>query len=441
MHCPTILFISPFLWTMKQGSGVPTLYQTILGFSARTEAHVLLPASRAATVVEGGIIYHAFRLHIWARFFEFGPERSIFSHRLPGGRMGRYLLDKLLWAQFVVEALFQGCRLARWVRPGIFYGVTPYGAPVAFLLRAIFGGINVTRLLGTFLTRAAEFGSGFKANVRRALWLLPRFAETLAFRIPSAALVITDDATRGREVARALGRRGALCWRNGIDVPSGEEVARRAEHRRRLVERLGLDPARRIALYVGQLVAWKRVDRLLDAIAALNPEAREGLTALVVGDGPERERLEALARTRGVAGMVRFLGASTRDELGAYYLGSDVFVAPHDLTCACNATFEAMAAGLAVIATDCGDTRSIVTGGAEGWLVEPSTEAIAGALREALSDAAFVEAAGGRARARILADFGTWEMRVRREYNLIRELAGRPLQPAPALASHMEGKV
>jgi glycosyltransferase involved in cell wall biosynthesis len=441
MQCPTILFISPFLWTMKQGSGVPTLYQTILGFAARTEAHVLLPASSAATLVEGGITYHMFRLHVWARFFEFGPERSIFSYRLPGGRTGRYLLDKLLWAQFVVEALFHGCRIARRLRPGVFYGVTPYGAPVALLLRSLFGGINVTRLLGTFLTRAAGFGSGFKGTVRRALWLLPRFAETLAFCIPSAALVITDDSTRGREVALALGRRGALCWRNGIDVPAGEELARRAEYRQRLVRRFDLDPSHRIALYVGQLVAWKRVDRLLEAIAVLGADARGRLTALVVGDGPERTRLEALARELGVEETVRFLGASTRSHLAAYYLGSDVFVAPHDLTCACNATFEAMAAGLAVIATDCGDTRSIVTDGCEGWLVEPSAGALAGALRDSISDTAFLEAAGRRARARILADFGTWEMRIRREYNLIRELAGRRPHPAPRLASHLEGKV
>ncbi len=69
---------------------------------------------------------------------------------------------------------------------------------------------------------------------------------------------------------------------------------------------------RRAAVVVGRLVPGKRVDRVIAHVAAMG----DGTTLVVVGDGPERGRLEAMAREKGVA--ARFVGLVAREEALAW---------------------------------------------------------------------------------------------------------------------------
>lgn len=69
-------------------------------------------------------------------------------------------------------------------------------------------------------------------------------------------------------------------------------------------------------LWIGRMVEWKRVDRLIDAAAQVM--ATNGVVRLcLAGDGPERQRLEALARDRGIAERTRFTGWVDAAERGA----------------------------------------------------------------------------------------------------------------------------
>jgi teichuronic acid biosynthesis glycosyltransferase TuaC len=76
----------------------------------------------------------------------------------------------------------------------------------------------------------------------------------------------------------------------------------------------------RIAVSVGRLVASKRVDRAIERLARL----REFDALVVVGDGPERGRLERLARAKGVD--ARFIGAVTRQEAMAWIGAAQVLL-------------------------------------------------------------------------------------------------------------------
>ncbi|MCW5978483.1 MAG: glycosyltransferase [Bryobacteraceae bacterium] len=412
-----ILAISPFLWTMKWGSGVPTLFRTLEGFALRGEVHLVLPGTSKSTFVRDGIKIHVFRLRGWARWLDFGPERSIFSHRLPCGRIGRYLLDKVLWVQFLTQAALCCFALARRLRPDVFYGVTPYGAPVALLLRMAFGGINITRLLGTFLSNATETGRSTADRLRTIAWLLPHSTEALAFRLPSHGLIVTDDGTRGKEVGLLLGRPDVVCWRNGIDLPSDSEVWQKAEHRRELHRTYNIPFTAVVGIYIGQLVRWKRVDRIVSACALLDSSTETVI--LIVGDGPERHALEVQAHSLGVMKFLRFCGAKSHAELHTVRLGADFFVSAHDLTSACNATFEAMAAALPVVISPFGDT-AFMTNGQEGIVLAEATPAALAAAVLRLSGApSFCKTCGARARQRITADFGSWHERVGREYDLL----------------------
>jgi glycosyltransferase involved in cell wall biosynthesis len=97
----------------------------------------------------------------------------------------------------------------------------------------------------------------------------------------------------------------------------------------------------------------------------------EKLRLLVVGDGPDRSRLESLAVKLGAAERVVFTGAVERERIPAYLKAADAYVLnslheglPHIL-------LEAFAADLPVIATATGGTTEVVEDGVNGLLIPP----------------------------------------------------------------------
>jgi glycosyltransferase involved in cell wall biosynthesis len=157
-------------------------------------------------------------------------------------------------------------------------------------------------------------------------------------------------------------------------------------------------------LVVGQLARRKGHDVLLHALARLRHEAR--LT--IVGDGPERERLERLASELGVRDRVSFEGARGQHELRGYYEAADVFCLPSFQEGLPVVLMEAMAFGVPVVATRIMGVPELVDDGVSGVLVTAArVDELATALDELLDDPARAEAIGRVGRER-----------VRREYDL-----------------------
>jgi glycosyltransferase involved in cell wall biosynthesis len=127
---------------------------------------------------------------------------------------------------------------------------------------------------------------------------------------------------------------------------------------------------------VCRLTAWKGVDGLIGAIAAL-PDT--GL--LIVGDGPERASLEALARQLGISQRVHFAGQVPRQQVNGYLRACDLFVLNSRYEGLPHVVLEAMAVGLPVIAADAGGCNEVVNPGRTGLLVPPNDPA---ALKEAI---------------------------------------------------------
>lgn len=149
-------------------------------------------------------------------------------------------------------------------------------------------------------------------------------------------------------------------------------------------------------IYVGtaaNLRAWKRVDRLLRAVAALG-ESR--VRCVVVGDGPARGELERLARQLGISDAVAFTGRT--EHVGDYLQLLDVFVLPSGPEEAFgNAIVEAMGVGLPVVVFgDGGGLLEHVEDGRSGIVVRDESELVArladlvrdGDLRNLLGEAA-----------------------------------------------------
>lgn len=109
-------------------------------------------------------------------------------------------------------------------------------------------------------------------------------------------------------------------------------------------------------LFVGRLIPLKRVHTLLAAVAKAKsdlPNIRVG----ILGDGPERGRLQELARSLDIAGNVEFIGYDS--EVERYLRASRAFVLASESEGLPSAAIEAMFCGLPVILSDVGDVRGV----------------------------------------------------------------------------------
>lgn len=131
-------------------------------------------------------------------------------------------------------------------------------------------------------------------------------------------------------------------------------------------------------IFVGRLQARKRVDWLLSACAEMEFSPR----LVIVGDGPEREKLQALAKE--VYPAAEFVGAKHGAELTPYFSQADLFVLPGTGGLAVQ---EAMAHGLPVIVAKGDGTQDDLVRAGNGWQIPPEDYgALVRVTREALSD-------------------------------------------------------
>jgi len=166
-------------------------------------------------------------------------------------------------------------------------------------------------------------------------------------------------------------------------------------------ERHGLGD-RRVALFVGRLTHHKGVDTFVRAAAHTPADVAH----VVVGDGPERARLERLARD--APGKVVFAGRIRHDDLPSYYAAADVGVLPSTsrLEAFGIAALEAQACGKPVVVSRIPGVHEVVEDGVTGLLAEPlDARDLGRAITDLVSDRERARAIGEAARARILANF------------------------------------
>ena len=150
-------------------------------------------------------------------------------------------------------------------------------------------------------------------------------------------------------------------------------------------------------LSVGRLVERKGVRYVIDALNILPREL--GARLVIIGDGPERERLESQARDLGVVERVEFRGWVDPTELDRAYSEADIFVLPAvvdargDTEGLGMVLLEAMAYGKPVIATPLGGITDIVENERTGLLVPPDDGA---ALAQAIARLAHNPALAGK---------------------------------------------
>lgn len=186
--------------------------------------------------------------------------------------------------------------------------------------------------------------------------------------------------------------------RNGVDLfrfqASGDEV------RRRVRAEWQLDDTACVVGTVGSLTSVKGHIDLVEAVRRTSGRC-SNIYAIVIGNGPLRSEIMREAQRAGVGCRFRFTGQ--REDVPALLSGMDAYVCSSRSEGMNNALLEAMAAGLAIVATDVGDNAMIARPGVEGWIVPPrSPGALAGALQNLIEDPTtrrrFAQAARSRAK-------------------------------------------
>ncbi len=206
-------------------------------------------------------------------------------------------------------------------------------------------------------------------------------------------------------------------------MPNGVELARYTQAAPRPAN---LDESVRpgeYVLFLGRLVAQKGGDLLLDAFARAAKSNDMGL--VVAGEGQSGEKWAAQAARLGLANRVRFVGRVEGDRKTYLYQNALCTVVPSRTAEAFGlVVLESYASGRPVIATEIPGLRELVVPERTGLLVPPdSSEALAGALSDAMADRTRLDEMGREGRR--LADNYDWERIARWHLDLYGELSGR----------------
>lgn len=207
--------------------------------------------------------------------------------------------------------------------------------------------------------------------------------------------VMADLIAEGAEESRLR-----LIYNGTALTDAGTAAAARTATRRELQ----LDN-RLVIACLANLIPYKGHADLIAALIAVHSRLPANWLLLVVGrdDGIGPALLEQ-AKTGGIANHIRFMGS--RNDSAALLTASDAFVLASHQEGFSNAIIEAMAAGLAVIATDVGGNSEAIEDGVSGIIVPPRDPAQLGSAIETLAgDAALRRRLGNAARQRVAATF------------------------------------
>lgn len=205
-----------------------------------------------------------------------------------------------------------------------------------------------------------------------------------------ATVTLAPSSAAAAELVR-LGVDEPLRWGRGVDTRRFDP-AHRSERWRRAIAPGG----EALVGYLGRLAPEKQ----LGDLARL--QALPGARLVVIGDGPERARLERMLPDAVFTG---FLGGA---ELGVALASLDVFVHPGESETFCQTVQEAHASGVPVVATGSGGPVDLVRSSIDGWLYRPGDlDELEARVRDLVGDAAKRAAFGAAGRGAVAAR--SWE--------------------------------
>jgi len=166
--------------------------------------------------------------------------------------------------------------------------------------------------------------------------------------------------------------------------------------------------------FVGRFSPEKNIPLLLEAISGM-----KDISLLLIGDGDQRQEIEAKALRLGVS--IEFRGNVPNYHLPELLNTCQAFVLPSQWEGMPKALLEAMSCGLPVIGTDVPGIRDLIMHNQNGYLCAPTIKGLREAIRSVLNDKSLCDRLGRRARDFILQNF-TLEQSVAKELALLKSL-------------------
>jgi glycosyltransferase involved in cell wall biosynthesis len=152
---------------------------------------------------------------------------------------------------------------------------------------------------------------------------------------------------------------------NGVDA--GIDEAERAKARFNIRQQLGLDEDQFLLGSAGRLVSVKNFELAIDLIAKLETEGANNVHLLLVGDGPELDRLTQQVHSKGLRQKVHFVGRQAN--VWQYLAAMDVYINCSVSEGMSQSILEAMAVGLPIVASDVGDSARLICANLQCGLV------------------------------------------------------------------------
>ena len=138
-------------------------------------------------------------------------------------------------------------------------------------------------------------------------------------------------------------------------------------------DKLGMSDDTIVIVSAGRLVPWKGFDEVISVVSKLQESVLK-VKLLILGDGPERENLEALISKKKMENFVTITGNLPRSELLAYLRASDIFILNSNFESFSFQTVEAMYCGTGVIVSRIGSLPELVEDGSSGILFDVNDE-------------------------------------------------------------------
>src|SRR5580765_6667442 len=199
-----------------------------------------------------------------------------------------------------------------------------------------------------------------------------------------------------RQVERNLARTSDVLVAVSPEVRDELVESRIAPHDKFTVIRLGIPKDAFVVGWVGRMTGVKDTGAVLHIVRAARERGVDAVLCMV-GDGPDRERLEQLAHDLGIARSTYFVGYQS--DVAGYYRLFDAFLLPSVNEGTPVSAIEALASGTPVVATRVGGVPDVVRDGVDGFLVEPGdVEAAADRLAALARDPELRERLGTAAR-------------------------------------------
>lgn len=231
------------------------------------------------------------------------------------------------------------------------------------------------------------------------------------------------------ENLRSIGYEGDyIVMENGVDLPCGRVADEKINAVR---NEFSLPDGVPVFIFVGRLMWYKGVRIILESLAGLKAEGID-YRMLFIGDGKDREEIQALTEELKIYDKVSFAGAvRDREVLRSFFCTADLFLFPSTFDTNGLVVREAAACALPSVLIEGSCAAEGVEDGVTGYLSEENTQAFTEKLKEILKNRELIKKVGENAQNNIYISWEDSIMRARERYEIVYEnyLSNKTVHP------------